>query len=249
MPSDFQVTGPYEKFVLFGTVHLITMALTILVPLGLAFLGRRSARADAIIRWGFVVLILGGWISWYALFIARGWLGIGNILPVNLCDWAMIALLIALIRKSPRAYELAYAWAIAGTVQGIVTPDVNYSFPEPQFIIFMLTHADIVAGVLYLTFGTRLRQTPDSIPRVIAWTLGYGVVAGLTDWILGTNYGFMRAKPTHATLYDLLSPWPYYLLEVVAIGIAAVFLLYLPFYLLDRFSRPDRPAAVTSPTS
>ena len=245
MPPHFHVPGAYAKFVPFGVAHVAVMALTALAPGLLALLVRNADRAiDKAFRYGFAALLVGTWIGWYALFAARGWLGIGNVLPMNLCDWATIALLVALLGKSARAFELAYAWAIAGTLQGLITPDVNYSFPEPQFVLFMLAHGLIVAAVIYLVFGTGLRPTRAFIPRVIGWTLTYAAAAGAADWVLGTNYGFLRAKPTHATLFDALSPWPYYLPEVVAIGVAAAFLLYLPWVIGGRLrgTARTRPA-------
>jgi hypothetical integral membrane protein (TIGR02206 family) len=226
-----------EKFVLFGRDHIVALVLTVLVPLVLAVVARTKPKADPWIRWSFLVLLIGTWIAWFALFIARGWIALGNALPLNLCDWATIALMVALARPNQKAYELAYFWAFAGTIQGLVTPDVNYGFPEPQFLVFILGHAAIMAAVIYLTFGTRMRQVPASIPRVIGWTLVYAAVASFADWTLGLNYGFFRAKPSHATFYDLLSDWPLYIPETVAIGIAAVFLLYLPWFVVDRLRR------------
>jgi hypothetical integral membrane protein (TIGR02206 family) len=227
----------HEPFVLFGFQHWLVMALTLAVPLGLAAAAREPG-ADRRIRIAFVAVLLANWIGWYALFIARGWLGLGNVLQLNLCDWAFFAVLIALIRKSQRAFELAYFWALAGTVQGIVTPEVSYSFPEPQFVVFMLGHADIVAAVLYLVFGTGMRPCPASIPRAIGWTFAYLATAGLADWLLGVNYAFLRAKPDHATLFDLMPAWPWYIPEAVAFGVLAILLLYLPWYLADRLRQP-----------
>ena len=229
----------HDKFVPFGPDHVAAILLTVLVPAALALVVRRRPTLDPLFRWFFESLLIGTWIAWYALFIARGWLGLGNALPMNLCDWATIALLITLFKPNRKTYELAYFWAFAGTIQGLVTPDVNYGFPEPQFVVFILGHAAIMAAVIYLTFGTRMRQVPASIPRVIGWTLVYAAAASFADWTLGLNYGFFRAKPSHATFYDLLSDWPLYIPETVAIGIAAVFLLYLPWFVVDRLRRPS----------
>lgn len=226
------------KFVLFGLDHVVALLLTVAIPAALAVAVRNKPQLDKTFRWGFAALLIGTWIAWYALFIARDWLGWGNALPMNLCDWASIALIATLIRPNQKTYELAYFWAFAGTIQGLVTPDVNYGFPEPQFVVFILGHAAIMAAVIYLTFGTGMRQVPASIPRVIGWTFVYAGVAGLVDWTLGTNYGFFRAKPNHATFYDLLSAWPYYIPETVALGIAAALLLYLPWFVIDRRRRP-----------
>lgn len=225
----------HRPFVLFGQQHLIVIALTFAVPAALAWTRRISRReADAIFRWSFAALLVGTWIAWYVLFIGRSWLGPGNELPMNLCDWATIALIAALIRPAQKTYELAYFWALAGTTQGLVTPDVTYAFPEAQFVVFLLGHGAIIAAVLYLTFGTGLRPVPASIPRAALWTLFYAACAALTDWALGVNYGFFRAKPGHTTFFDLLPAWPYYIPVTVVLGFIAILLLYAPWYVADR---------------
>jgi hypothetical integral membrane protein (TIGR02206 family) len=228
-----------HKFALFEFDHVAVIALTVIVPAILAFVARRAGpRADTAFRYVFAALLIVTWIAWYALFIARDWLALGNALPMNLCDWATIALLVTLIRPNQRAFELAYFWAFAGTIQGLVTPDVNYSFPEPQFVVFFLGHAAILAAALYLTLGTRMRQVPASIPRVVSWTLVYATTASLTDWLLGTNYGFFRAKPNHATFFDLMPAWPYYSPETVLLGVLAALVLYLPWFVFDKITKP-----------
>jgi hypothetical integral membrane protein (TIGR02206 family) len=234
-----------HKFVLFEADHIAVIALTIFIPMTLAMIARRSHPGiDKAFRYAFAALLIGTWISWYVLFIARGWLGLGNALPMNLCDWATIALLVTLITPNLKAFELAYFWAFAGTIQGLVTPDVNFSFPEPQFVVFFLGHAAIIAAALYLALGTRMRQVPQSLPRVIGWTLVYAVTASAVDWTLGTNYGFFRAKPTHATFFDLMGAWPYYIPETVLLGVVAALVLYLPWFVSDRIvGQPESGAS------
>src|SRR5262249_6371473 len=135
----------------------VVIALTLVVPMAFASVGRGRASIDLAIRRVFAGALIATWIAWYVLFIERHWLSLGNALPMNLCDWATIAVIAACLTRAQRAYELAYFWSLAGTLQGLVTPDVNYPFPEPQFIVFMAGHALIIAAVLYLTFGTGLR--------------------------------------------------------------------------------------------
>ena len=82
-----------------------------------------------------------------------------------------------------------------------------------------------------------------SIGRVTLWTFGYAGAAALTDWLLGTNYGFFRAKPGHATFYDLLPAWPYYIPVTIGIGIACIFVLYAPWWIADGLNEKRvRPA-------
>ncbi|MEI9991156.1 MAG: TIGR02206 family membrane protein [Rhizomicrobium sp.] len=233
----------HEPFVLFGTQHLAAIALTLAVPAILAMIARRQGpRADIAIRRGLAALLIGTWIAWYALFFARDWLGPGNALPMNLCDWASIALIATLLAPGQRSFELAYFWALAGTTQGLVTPDVNYAFPEVQFVVFLLGHGAIIAAVLYLVAGGGMRPVPASLPRVVGWTLAYAAAAATTDWLLGVNYGFFRAKPGHATVFDLMPAWPWYIPEAIGLGIVATLLLYLPWYVADRMrtAEPQR---------
>lgn len=60
----------------------------------------------------------------------------------------------------------------------------------------------------------------------------YALCAIPANYMLGANYGFLNAKPAHASLFDVLGAYPYYLgsLEIVAIVLFLV--CSLPFYIL-----------------
>ncbi|HJT43993.1 MAG TPA: TIGR02206 family membrane protein [Rhizomicrobium sp.] len=231
-------------FVLLGPAHIAAVALTLAVPLSLAALTRRSAAMEPVVRSGFALLLLGGYAAWYAMFALRGWLGLGNALPFNLCDWAAIALVITLFWPNQFTYDLGYFWGLAGTMHGLLTPPVHHEFPDPEFIFFFVNHGGIIASILFLTVGSGLRPLPRSVPRAIIASLIYAAVAGTVDWLLGVNYGLLRAKPDNVSVLDLLSPWPWYIPQLIAIGIASVLLYYLPFFLYDLFSarRKGAPA-------
>lgn len=226
-------------FLLFGTPHLTAMVLTVATPLLLAAPSRGRVGLDRMARFGLATFLALGWMSWVVLFAGRGWLTLGNGLPLNLCDWACVALIAALLTRNQFAYELGYFWGLGGTLQGMITPDVAYDFPDPQFVFFFVLHGGIIAALVYLTLGTGLRPRPSSLARVAAATLFYALVAGLADWWLGTNYGFLRAKPPGTTVLSFMSPWPWYIPELVAAGILSLMIYYLPFAASD-WSRRKR---------
>ncbi len=207
-------------------------------PLLLALGTHRSPARDRNVRGLLAILLIGGWLGWYAMLWARGWLAPGNALPLNLCDWAQGALIIALLSRNQRAYELGYFWGLGGTLQGVITPDVPSGFPDLQFLLFMLDHAGLIAALLYLTWGTGMRPVTASLPRVILATLLYVVIAGAADYALGTNYGFLRGKGDHVSLLTWLAPWPWYIGELVLIGLVSMLVYYAPFWLSDRLRRP-----------
>jgi hypothetical integral membrane protein (TIGR02206 family) len=225
-------------FVLFGPAHLWMLAAAVFLPLALALAARRRASLDRPIRFGLAALLAGGWLCWYALFWMRGWLTPGNGLPLNLCDWAALALIAVLTMGGQRAYELGYFWGLGGSLQGLITPDIAYDFPDPQFIFFFINHAGIIVALLYLSF-TGFRPVPASLVRVLAATIFYVLVAAAMDYLLGVNYGFLAAKPATASIMDFLSPWPWYIPELVLIGFLSLLVYYAPWFALDRLS-PNR---------
>ncbi len=229
-----------HPFVLFGPSHLAAIALTLALPLALALLARHEhlgRPADRVTRLALAAFLAIGWLCWYGLGAARGTLSLDNGLPMNLCDWAEVALIVALLTRHQFAYELGYFWGLGGTLQGVLTPTVYWDFPDAQFIFFFIQHGGVVAALLYLTLGARLRPTWRSLPRVILATFAYVGVAALADWLVGVNYGFLRAKPAGQNLMSFLSPWPWYIPELVAIGTAFVLLYYAPFALADALRR------------
>ena len=235
------------RFVLFGPPHLTAIALTLTVPLALALLARHEhlgQHADRLARMGLAGLLVAGWLCWYSLAAWRHELRLDYGLPMNLCDWAEIALVVALLTRGHFAYELGYFWGLGGTLQGMLTPTLYYDFPDLQFIFFFIQHGGVIAALLYLTLGTRLRPTAASLPRVIGASFAYLGAAALLDWSFGLNYGFLRAKPLGQNLLGLMSPWPWYIPELVAAGMGFVLLYYLPFALLDWTRHRKAPSRV-----
>ena len=226
-------TTPVMPFILFGPSHIAAMAMTLALAASLAGLARIRQSLQAAIRWALATLLIGVWAWWYVLAWHRGWLTIGDALPMNLCDWATIATIAALVYPNQKAYELAYFWALGGTLQGMITPDTPYDFPEVRFVIFFVYHGGIIAAVLFLTFGLHYRPWLRSIPRVAVWSIAYLIAAAAVDAALGTNYGFLRAKPAQLTLFAALSPWPYYIPELVLIGLLSAAILYAPWWVAD----------------
>jgi hypothetical integral membrane protein (TIGR02206 family) len=236
------------QFVLFGPSHLAAIALTLAVPLTMALVARHEhlgRHADRMTRIGLALLMLGGWAFWFGLNAWRGELTLERFLPMHLCDWAQIALMIALVTRNQLAYELGYFWGLGGTLQGVITPTVYYDFPDAAFIAFFIQHGGVIAALLYLTLGARMRPTLRSIPRVIAASLVYLAAAGLVDWLFGVNYGFLREKPAGQNLLSVLADWPWYIPQLVGIGFVFLGLYYLPFALADgwrtwKARRPER---------
>lgn len=224
------------SFVRFGLAHLCVIALTFVTPLILSAITRwdNSGVAARLVGWLFVALLVASKIVGLIVLRRDGELTIESVLPMHLCDWAAIVAVITLIYPNQRTYELCYFWGLGGTLQALLTPDLPYEFPHLRFISFFALHCGVIASLLYMTFGMGMRPVPMSILRVLAWSMLYLGVALVVNSVLGTNFGYLRAKPAQPSLLDYMASWPFYIMQLVLVAIAFTLVLYAPFLVIDR---------------
>ena len=173
-------------------------------------------------------------LSWWVYLVAGG----GEPgqraqpLPLQLCDVAIFIAAAALWTRQPLLVETTYFWALAGTIQALLTPELPQHFPTYPYFQYYVAHGGVVAAALLLVIGLRLRPWPWAAVRVAAVTIGYTVFVGLVDAVTGADYMFLRSKPSSPTLLDALGPWPVYLLSAAVLGLALFALLNAPFWLM-----------------
>lgn len=151
------------------------------------------------------------------------------VIPLHLCDIAAFLCGFALITRRPLLCELSYFWGLAGTLQGLLTPNLPYDFPHPVFAAFFLQHGVVVITALLLPLGLGWRPRLGAWYRAFAWLLGYAAIAFVINMALGTNFGFLMRKPNEASLLEFMPPWPFYILFMICIGGLMFYLLGLPF--------------------
>lgn len=221
---------PPVAFQAFGTSHLAVLGIT--VAMAASLVAARQAGKS----WVRPLELILAWAVAASHFLALYFwrqdglpLTIDIVLPMHLCNWAGFAVCIALVWKKPLAAELAWFWAMAGTLQGMLTPNQAFDWPHPSFFTFFLLHSGVMIGAFQAVFGLGLKPRPGAWLRGILWTEAYVISAGSVNLLTNSNYAFLCAKPDKASLMDHLGPWPWYLLSFQVLGAAIIILLYLPF--------------------
>ena len=191
-------------------------------------------------------------VSYVVALVVAGTFSARTSLPLALCNVAVIVAAVACWWRVPVLVELTYFWGLAGTLQAVITPDLNVGFPHLVFFQYLGGHVGIVMAALFLVVGMRIRPRPRAVPRVLGITAAYTAAVGLVDGLTGADYMFLRSPPSNWTLLRVLGPWPWYV--VSAAGVAAVLLALLdaPFWARRRAGVPTArggsgPAPVDGP--
>lgn len=218
----------------FGPDHLAVLGLALTAAVLLVIARRHfTARFD---RWTRSVLAVGlllGAVSGWIVACLQGYL----VIPLNLCDLALLAAIWALVSLQPWACILVYFWGLGGSIYALLTPDLATPFPGFWWFQFFMTHVGVVVSAVYLTATNRVQPTVRSLVWTWLITNGYMAIIVFINWRYGTNFGYLAEKPAHPSLLDYLGPWPYYLLAIEAIGTLSLLILYLPFAVARRMRR------------
>jgi hypothetical integral membrane protein (TIGR02206 family) len=195
-------------------------------------------------------------LAFYAADLAMKWqdgaFTPDNILPMQLCDWALFAIGAALWFRRRTCFEVAYFWGLAGTFQALFTPAIPADLMWFRKFGFFFIHAGIVVGILHLLATVRWRPTPRSLIHVIAASEFYLATALLINALTGGNYGFLSHKPPTASMLDLFSDnHTLYVVQINLIAFVFFAVLYLPWLIIDvthakpKAAPPD-PAATST---
>jgi hypothetical integral membrane protein (TIGR02206 family) len=159
----------------------------------------------------------------------EGWLGWRTLLPLELCDAALVLAVLALLRPRQTLVEIVYFWAGSGSVLAMLTPELPWGFPRWEFVVFFGLHGLVLAAALVLVFGLGLRPRPAAAWRTLGITAGWAAFVGLVNLLLGTNFMYLRHKPSVATPLDWMGPWPVYIGVCGVVALVLFHALALPF--------------------
>lgn len=242
-----QAFSSQEQFRAFEGSHLVMLAV-FLVGIGVVIWWGRHHRGQPQERsrrrtFAVLIAVFAGVLQVYQF--TPGDYSLQTSWPFQLCDVAVIAVVLALWTRGPRATAFTYYVGLTLTIQAVLTPALDSDFPDPRFLAFWGMHLGIVWAACYLTWGLGWRPTwrlwAFSIGATALWAVG--VV--LLNLALGTNYGYLMRKPSTASVLDLLGPWPVYVLvEVVLISMVWLLVMTVPWEVSAR--RRDRVAERTT---
>ncbi len=237
MEKYFALVYDGPPFVLFGTPHLIALGI---ITLGcfsyLYFRNIWGEKEKKIVRWVFAIAIV---INESSLHIWSAYWGIWNIqtmLPLHMCSVMVWITTYTAFTSNRSLYDFTYFLGIGGALQAVLTPaDVAmYDLPHYRSFQSLFAHGLLITIPLFMTVVEGYRPTLESFKRIFIWANIYMVFIFFLNRAIGSNYLFIAEKPPSPTLMDALSPWPWYIPQLEVLAFAILFMLYIPFLIMDR---------------
>jgi hypothetical integral membrane protein (TIGR02206 family) len=227
--------------------YAVSVGIAVCVGAGLCVAARRHPG-----RWtlwagrSLGVVLAVGMLVWQIDQVARHTWTVEADLPFNLCDTALLVAAVACWSQLILLVELTYFWGLAGTFQAVITPNLYSHFPHLGFLAYVVEHLGILVAAVFLVVGLRISPRRGTAPKVFAITAAFTAAVGSIDAATGSNYMFLRSRPSAWSLLSVLGPWPWYIFS--AAGLAIVFLIVLdaPFWHGRRLARTNQTAHPTA---
>ena len=206
---------PTVGFQTFGLPHLITMALTLALPILLAAMARRAASEAVAATCGYLLaggLLFNEVIYWGYHLVELDWSRfVQNHLPLHVCGIAVLVTAVTLLFRNQRTYEITYFWGLVGSSNAVITPGgLEAGFPEYRFFQYFIAHSGIVVSALFATWGLRMRPTLGGLFRAFVYLNLLTVGVALFNSLVGSNYMFLSEPPP-----DTVSPFFFATVAVV----------------------------------
>jgi hypothetical integral membrane protein (TIGR02206 family) len=221
-----------EKVAIGSFEHLLPIGIAIIVAI---FSISYSKRKLSVLKQLKVFKLFGWFVSltvatFHLYFISLGTYNIQTDLPLYLCSFIALLIPIFTYYRNYWMYEILLFWIIAGTLQGVITPDIAEGFPTFDYFRYWVVHLGLLLIVFYATFVFGMRPTFKSVFKSILALQLYVAMIVVVNALLNANYFYLNEKPQSASLLDYFGEWPYYIIVTQLILIPYFLLIYLPFY-------------------
>jgi hypothetical integral membrane protein (TIGR02206 family) len=170
-------------------------------------------------------------ISLYYWYIDNNKLSLRESLPLYLCRLSLILCIVMLFTKSHKIFDIVYFWGLGGASIALLFHDTSlFSFPHYIFIQFFISHGSILISIFFMIFVHNYSPNLSSLKRTFKWTIIFFMVTIPTNYLISSNYSYLRCKPNFPLLNQIcITPFLYVSLFITSITLLFL-LLYLPFY-------------------
>lgn len=202
-----------QLFEPFGLEHGLIVLAGCIIGVITILIGKRASEKNRLL----IPLLIAIFISFIQLLVVaiyafQGRLNIQEDLPFHLCSMMPFFLIYCFAFRSEALWKVIFFWIIVGCSQSNITPSLQDSFPYYTNLVYFLEHIGIVILALYPMFVWKWSIRFKDILSSLLWLNVLALVIFGLNNILESNYMYLMHKPRAASLFDVMGPWPYYIL-------------------------------------
>lgn len=151
-------------------------------------------------------------------------------LPLYLCSLLGILIPFYTYYRKYWMFEILVFWIIAGTLQGVITPDIAEGFPSFDYFRYWIVHLGLLMVIFYNIVVFKLKPKLKSVFKSFFALQLYVLLMIGVNYLLKANYFYLNKKPESASILDYFGEWPIYIVVCQLIIIPLFLIIYLPFY-------------------
>tara|TARA_Y100000389_G_scaffold21581_1_gene18524 strand:- start:2943 stop:3650 length:708 start_codon:yes stop_codon:yes gene_type:complete len=234
-----------NEFILFGTTHLLTLSIIFGSSFGFSFFVRNRYNPDSFASFEKVLgytIILNELLKPFYL-IALGDYKWTNTVPLHACHISSYTTGLFLLTRNQRFFDFAYFWGLGGGTMALLTPDVEFTFPDLDFVTLFSGHGLLFFGIIYIVFVIRQKVTFSSLVNALKYSLILLPIMYALNLLIGgepgyeANLWYLMEAPTGDSLMSLFPSPPFHVFPVFPVVALIFYILYLPFYFAEKRSK------------
>jgi len=234
-----------NEFILFGTTHLLTLTIIFVVSFGFSFFARDKYSAESFGSFekflGFA-LILNELLKPFYL-IALGDYKWTNTVPLHACHISSYTAGLFLLTREQKFFDFAYFWGLGGGTMALLTPDVEFTFPDLDFITLFFGHGLLFFSLIYVVIVVKQKVTFGSLVNALKYSLILLPIMYVLNVLIGgepgyeANLWYLMKAPAGDSLMSLFPSPPWHVFPVFPLVAVIFYMLYLPFYFAEKKSK------------
>ena len=238
-----------NKFILFGITHLLTLGIIFMISFGFSLLMRDKYSLESFTSFEKILgfSLIANELLKPLYLIALGDYKWTNTIPLHACHISSYTAGLFLLTREKRFFDFAYFWGIGGGTMALLTPDVEFTFPDLNFIVLFFGHGLLFFSLIYIVIVIKQKVTFDSLINALKYSLillpiMYGINEFINE-VIGTeikyqaNLWYLTSAPKGASLMSLFPAPPWHVFPVFPLVAVIFYILYLPFYFGEKKSK------------
>ena len=228
-----------NEFILFGSTHILTLFLIFSISIGFSIYARGiydEVKFSVFEKSLGYLLILNELLKpFYLNYFSPEDYNWTNTIPLHACHFSSYATGLFLLTRNQKFFDFAYFWGLGGGTMALFTPDIEFTFPDLDFITLFSGHGLLFFALLFIAVVIKQNITFDSYKNAIKFSLYILPVVYLINVIVGGEPGFeanlwyLMKAPAGDSLMNFFPNPPLHIIPLFPIVMLVFYILYLPY--------------------